>query len=98
MGGSFFDLKDVQKKSLIFKSLLIILKKHFINLNLKLNTSSATLSFLINAVNRELALDTIYSYEKMPYSILIYNDADSLLYWNNNRVQPYKSDYQFEKI
>jgi two-component system, NtrC family, nitrogen regulation sensor histidine kinase NtrY len=54
-------------------------------------------SFLINAVNRELALDTIYSYEKMPYSILIYNDADSLLYWNNNRVQPYKSDYQFEK-
>ena len=54
-------------------------------------------NFLISAAIKELSVDTITKYERLKYSLLIYNDSDSLLYWNNNKVQPYKGDYQFER-
>lgn len=73
------------------------LEKKLHSAEVEVNVVFNNASFLINAINKELGIDSIIAYEKLPYSLLIYNDSDSLLYWNNNKVQPYKSDYQFEE-
>ena len=53
-------------------------------------------NFINRAIDNDFDLDSVKKYEEKPYSILIYNKADTLIYWNNNKVQPYKSDCQFE--
>jgi len=54
--------------------------------------------FISQAVNRNIANDSIIVYEQKPYTFLIFSENDSLLFWNNNWVQPYKSDFQYEAI
>jgi len=52
--------------------------------------------FIEKAINKKLDVDTVNFYEQKTYTFLIFGENDSLLYWNNNRVQPYKSDCQYE--
>jgi two-component system nitrogen regulation sensor histidine kinase NtrY len=65
---------------------------------LEINNLFNNSSFLVNALKNEFSQDSITSYENLPYTILIYNDSDSLLYWNNNKTQPYKNDNQFDTV
>ena len=51
--------------------------------------------FLALAVSGKLPEDSIRKYQDKPYSILIYShDYDSLVYWSNNKIYPYRSDMQ----
>jgi two-component system, NtrC family, nitrogen regulation sensor histidine kinase NtrY len=49
-------------------------------------------TFILNAVQNSPNIDTLKAYEARPYTFLIFDDRDSLLYWNNNRAYPYKTD------
>ena len=40
-------------------------------------------SFLLNAVEGYVHSDTIEKYINKPYTFIIYNDNDSIIYWNN---------------
>ncbi len=49
-------------------------------------------SFILNAIQNSYSLDTLKAYEKKPYTLLIFDQSDSLIYWNNNRAELYKGD------
>lgn len=55
-------------------------------------------SFLLNAVEGYVLIDTIKKYINKPYTFIIYNDQDSIVYWNNNKVLPFQSDIQYSQI
>jgi len=55
-------------------------------------------TFISSAVKRDISNDSISVLEQKPYTFLIFSENDSLLFWNNNSVQPYKSDFQYEAI
>jgi len=55
-------------------------------------------SFLLNAVEGYVLSDTIEKYINKPYTFIIYNDQDSIVYWNNNKVLPFQSDIQYSQI
>lgn len=52
-------------------------------------------SFLLNAVEGHVLSDTIAKYIKKPYTFIIYNDQDSIVYWNNNKILPFQSDIKY---
>ncbi|MCH2021324.1 MAG: ATP-binding protein [Saprospiraceae bacterium] len=54
-------------------------------------------SFLLNAVEGYVHSDTIEKYINKPYTFIIYNDNDSIIYWNNNKVLPFQSDIHYTK-
>ena len=49
-------------------------------------------TFILNAVQNSHSLDTLKVYEKKPYTLLIFDQSDSLVYWNNNKAELYKGD------
>jgi signal transduction histidine kinase len=55
-------------------------------------------SFLLNAVEGYVLGDTVKKYIDKPYTFIIYNDQDSIVYWNNNKVLPFQSDIQYSQI
>ncbi|MBL4651120.1 MAG: GHKL domain-containing protein [Aureispira sp.] len=55
-------------------------------------------SFLLNAVEGYVLSDTVKKYIDKPYTFIIYNDRDSIVYWNNNKVLPFQSDIQYSQI
>lgn len=55
-------------------------------------------SFLLNAVEGYVLSDTVKKYIDKPYTFIIYNDQDSIVYWNNNKVLPFQSDIQYSQI
>ena len=55
-------------------------------------------SFLLNAVEGYVLSDTVQKYIDKPYTFIIYNDQDSIVYWNNNKVLPFQSDIQYSQI
>jgi two-component system nitrogen regulation sensor histidine kinase NtrY len=73
------------------------LEKEVHNAESAINHVFSNASFLMQATNNELPQDSIDKYMKVPYTLLIYNDQDSLLYWSNNRVAPYFSDIRFSE-
>ncbi|MDC0230326.1 ATP-binding protein [Aureispira] len=54
-------------------------------------------SFLLNAVEGYVLSDTILKYINKAYTFIIYNDNDSIVYWNNNKVLPFQSDIHYTK-
>lgn len=54
-------------------------------------------SLLFNAVEGYILGDTVAKYIDKPYTLLIYNDRDSVVYWNNNKVLPYQSDIRYSR-
>ncbi|BDS11097.1 sensor histidine kinase [Aureispira anguillae] len=52
-------------------------------------------SFLLNAVEGYVLGDTIQKYINKPYTFIIYNDKDSIVYWNNNKILPFQSDIKY---
>lgn len=52
-------------------------------------------TFLVNAIEGYLLEDTIQKYIDKPYTIIIYDDNDSIVYWNNNKTLPLKSHIQY---
>lgn len=54
-------------------------------------------SLLFNAVEGYILGDTVAKYINKPYTLLIYNDHDSVVYWNNNKVLPYQSDIRYSR-
>lgn len=54
-------------------------------------------ALLLNAVEGYLLGDTVAKYIDKPYTLLIYNDHDSVVYWNNNNVLPYQSDIRYSR-
>lgn len=55
-------------------------------------------SFLVNAVEGYVLGDTIEKYIDRPYTFIIYNDKDSVVYWNNNKILPFRSDIRYARI
>jgi signal transduction histidine kinase len=55
-------------------------------------------SFLLNAVEGYVLSDTVEKYVNKPYTFIIYNNRDSIVYWNNNKVLPFQSDIQYSQI
>lgn len=55
----------------------------------------ANQTFLLLATENQLPEDSIRKYQDRDYTFFIYNKDDSLVYWNNNRVQPYPSDIKY---
>lgn len=53
-------------------------------------------TFILNAVQNSPNIDTLKAYEARPYTFLIFDDKDSLLYWNNSKAYPYKTDIEQE--
>lgn len=51
--------------------------------------------FLLQATENDLSEDSIKKYQDVPYTLFIYNEYDSLIYWNNNKVLPYPSDVKY---
>lgn len=49
-------------------------------------------TFILNAVQNTSNLDTLKHYEQQPYTVLIFDEYDSLVYWNNNKAFPYRTD------
>ena len=59
---------------------------------LEINTVFSNASFLMSAISGELGKDSIEHYNAKKYTLLIFNEEDSLLYWSNNDVFPLRSD------
>ncbi|WP_052592057.1 sensor histidine kinase [Aureispira sp. CCB-QB1] len=55
-------------------------------------------SFLLNAVEGYVLSDSVEKYINKPYTFIIYNDQDSIVYWNNNKVLPFQSDIQYSQV
>lgn len=55
-------------------------------------------SFLLNAVEGYVLGDTVKKYVTRPYTFIIYNDKDSVVYWNNNKILPYQSDIRYSRV
>jgi two-component system nitrogen regulation sensor histidine kinase NtrY len=55
-------------------------------------------SFLLNAVEGYVLGDTVKKYINKPYTFIIYNDNDSIVYWNNNKILPFKSDIRYSRL
>lgn len=54
-------------------------------------------ALLLNAVEGYVIGDTVAKYINKPYTLLIYNDRDSIVYWNNNNILPYQSDIRYSR-
>lgn len=54
-------------------------------------------ALLLNAVEGYILGDTVTKYINKPYTLLIYNDKDSVIYWNNNNILPYQSDIRYSR-
>jgi signal transduction histidine kinase len=54
-------------------------------------------ALLLNAVEGYVIGDTVAKYINKPYTLLIYNDRDSIVYWNNNNILPYQSDIRYTR-
>lgn len=54
-------------------------------------------SFLMSAIGGELNKDSIAIYNKKKFTLLIFNEDDSLLFWSNNNVFPYRSDVGYSE-
>jgi len=54
-------------------------------------------SFLLNAVEGYVLEDTVIKYNKKPFTLIIYNDNDSIVYWNNSRILPFQSDIEYSR-
>ncbi|MGH1338907.1 MAG: ATP-binding protein [Aureispira sp.] len=54
-------------------------------------------ALLLNAVEGYILGDTVTKYINKPYTLLIYNDHDSVVYWNNNNILPYQSDIRYSR-
>ncbi len=54
-------------------------------------------NFMYNAVEGFLVEDTIVKYINKPYTLIIYNDNDSIVYWNNNKTLPLQSHIQYSE-
>lgn len=54
-------------------------------------------ALLLNAVEGYMLGDTVTKYINKPYTLLIYNDRDSVVYWNNNNILPYNSDIRYSR-
>lgn len=54
-------------------------------------------SFLLNAVEGYLLGDTVKKYINKQYTFFIYDDKDSVIYWNNNKNLPFQSDIQYSR-
>lgn len=54
-------------------------------------------ALLLNAVEGYILGDTVAKYINRPYTLLIYNDLDSVIYWNNNNILPYQSDIRYSR-
>ena len=52
--------------------------------------------FLMRSVDNEWSEDSLAVYNALPYTLLIYNESDSLIYWNNNKVEPYQTDVRYK--
>ena len=52
-------------------------------------------SFLLNAVEGYVLSDTIQKYLQKPFTFIIYDDRDSMVYWNNNNILPFQSDINY---
>lgn len=55
-------------------------------------------SFLLNAVEGYVLGDTIRKYINKPYTFIIYNDKDSIVYWNNSKILPFQSDIKYSLV
>ncbi len=55
-------------------------------------------SFLLNAVEGYVQADTIEKYLQKPFTFIIYDDKDSLIYWNNNNILPFQSDLNYSTL
>lgn len=53
-------------------------------------------SFLLGAIPGDLSIDSMHYYAQLPFTLLIYNDKDSLVYWNNNQNLLLLSDLKYE--
>jgi signal transduction histidine kinase len=51
-------------------------------------------TFVLNAVQSLQTRDTLDVYERKPYTFLIFDGQDSLIYWSNNKAFPYKTDVE----
>jgi signal transduction histidine kinase len=54
-------------------------------------------ALLLNAVEGYVLGDTVTKYIDKPYTLLIYNDRDSVVYWNNNNILPFQSDIRYSR-
>lgn len=52
--------------------------------------------FLMRSVDNEWSEDSLAISNALPYTLLIYNESDSLIYWNNNKVEPYQTDVRYK--
>ncbi|MCH2045900.1 MAG: ATP-binding protein [Saprospiraceae bacterium] len=52
-------------------------------------------NFLDLAVNELLSEDSIVQYQAKPFTLLIYSEYDSLIFWSNNKISPYRSDIKY---
>ena len=55
-------------------------------------------SFLLNAVEGYVLGDTVRKYINKDYTFIIYNDKDSIVYWNNNKILPFQSDIRYSRV
>ncbi len=55
-------------------------------------------SFLLNAVEGFVLSDTIQKYLQKPFTFIIYDDQDSMVYWNNNNILSFQSDINYSLI
>ena len=62
----------------------------------EVNLLFADNQFLSKVINKKIEADSVEFYEQKAFTFLVFGENDSLIYWNNNRVQPYKSDFQYE--
>ena len=54
--------------------------------------------FLVNAIEGTLLSDSVSYYMDKPYTLIIYDEKDSLRWWNNNYHLPFQSDIQFNDM
>ncbi len=51
-------------------------------------------AFILNAVDGLFTPDTLAVYEARSYTISIYDERDSLIFWSNNKAAPYRTDVE----
>ncbi|MCP4441675.1 MAG: HAMP domain-containing histidine kinase [Aureispira sp.] len=71
------------------------LEKELRKAELEVEQMFSNRTFLLNAIDGYIADDTIRNYAPKPYTFIIYNDKDSIIYWNNNNILPYQFDIKY---
>ena len=75
------------------------LQKRLVEVENEVDYLVRDLNFMLNALDGMMPEDSVKKYEAKPYTILAYERTrDSLVYWNNYRSAPYRSDVTHDSV